>query len=189
MSAHEVSLLAPTVEGSRHRWSYGSVSFEVDAAKGARITGFSIGGENILTGPETNALNYGSTLWTSPQSQWGWPPEVEIDSDPYDVRGTGADLVFAGKPGRTLGIAARKRVVVNAETECVRVVYTLENRSGKEQRVAPWEISRVPTGGLTFFPAGDGIFPPTNLRVREAEGLIWFDYDPRTITDHQKLFA
>jgi hypothetical protein len=184
-----VTLIAPTEDGSRYRWRYGEVSFEVDAGHGARITAFAIGDENLLTGPDTNALNFGSTFWTSPQSQWGWPPEVEIDSGPYQVRGGGADLAFTSSPGRTLGIAVTKRFEVNPASETVTVHYTMENRSGKDQQVAPWEISRVPTGGLTFFPAGEGIFPPTNLVVRQEDGLVWFDYDRRVIDDHQKLFA
>ena len=55
--------------------------------------------------------------------------------------------------------------------------------------MAPWEITRLRTGGLTFFPIGEGAQPPSSLTVREAEGAIWFDYDPSSITDHQKLFA
>ncbi len=185
--------VVPTIDGGIYRWSFGEVpsdvSFQVDAAKGARITAFRIGDDNILTGPDVNPLNFGSTFWTSPQTDWGWPPIVEIDSGPYLPSGDGADIVFQSPAGGTLGIAVAKRFRVDAEKETVQVEYTMENHSSESRTVAPWEISRVPTGGLTFFPTGAGAQPPSNLAVREAEGAIWFAYDPAPITDHQKLFA
>src|SRR3569623_729165 len=54
---------------------------------------------------------------------------------------------------------------------------------------APWEISRHPTGGLTFFPVGEPIAAASTLAVKTEAGAVWFDYDARAITDHQKLFA
>jgi Domain of unknown function (DUF4380) len=181
--------VVPQTAGTIYRWVFGDVSFEVDAASGARVTGYSIGEENILTGPEVNALNFGSTFWTSPQSDWGWPPVVEIDSGPYVVAGAGAELRFQSAVGGALGIAVTKRFMVDPDRETVEIEYVMENLSDQPRTVAPWENSRVRTGGLTFFPVGAGIQPPSNLAVSETEGAIWFSYDPGPITDHQKLFA
>ena len=181
--------VSPEIEGSRYVWRFGEASFEVDAARGARITAFRIGAENILTGPEVNALNFGSTFWTSPQSQWGWPPIAEIDSASYSVAGEGANLSFQSPAAGQLGIVVTKRFTIDPDRETVAIEYVMENRAAAARTVAPWEISRLPIGGLTFFPVGAGIQPPSNLGVAETEGAIWFMYDPAPITGDQKLFA
>jgi hypothetical protein len=181
--------VSPEIQAATYLWRFGEVSFEVDAGCGARITAFRIGNDNILTGPEINPVNFGSTFWTSPQSQWGWPPIAEIDSAAYTVSGDGPNLVFQSPSGGKLGIGVTKRFDVDADHEKVAIEYVMENHSALAQTVAPWEISRLPTGGLTFFPSGGGVQPASKLGVRETEGAIWFDYDPEPITDHQKLFA
>jgi hypothetical protein len=188
MSAR-TNVVIPEVDGAVYKWRYGDVSLEVDAAVGARITAFRIGAENILTGPEVNALNYGSTFWTSPQAAWGWPPIVEIDGGKYEVTGEGADLLFKSGVSATMGIAVTKNFQVDSDRETVTIEYGLENRSAETLTVAPWEISRIATGGLTFFPKGGGVQPPSTLTFHDAENAIWFKYDPLPITDHQKLFG
>jgi hypothetical protein len=185
-------LVVPRVEGSVYQWTFGEITFEVDAACGARVTRFSLGAENILTGRDVNPLNFGATFWTSPQSQWGWPPPVEHDSEPYlasPLGDDGAGVLFSGRPDATLGIAATKSVTVDGARGLVTIEYGLRNHSAKAVAVAPWEISRHPTHGLTFFPDGDGIEPASTLAVTQAGGVVWFSYDAAAITDHQKLFA
>lgn len=179
----------PQLEGTIYRWSWGEVTFEVDAARGARITAFRIGTENILTGPEVNGLNYGSTFWTSPQSQWGWPPPVELDSEPYQTEVAEEVVSMTSRPDQALGLAVTKRFSVDADEESVAIEYLVENHASESRTIAPWEISRHPIGGLTFFPAGAGAAPWSTLAVQEANGALWFAYDPAPITDHQKLFA
>lgn len=51
-----------------------SVAIEIDANARERETSLTLGGKELLSSAEVNAINYGSTFWTSPQSQWGWPP-------------------------------------------------------------------------------------------------------------------
>jgi hypothetical protein len=180
------------VHGTLHRWSFEETCFEVDASRGARVTRFSLGNDNILTGPEVNPLNFGSTFWTSPQSQWGWPPPVELDSEPYAARVANDDagtVSFSGRADPHLGIAAIKTFSVDAERALVTIEYALSNQSGSTRTLAPWEISRHPTQGLTFFPSGLGSAPASNLKVTSEVGATWFAYDTATITDHQKLFA
>ena len=193
--SHE-HLVVPKIEGTIYRWRFGEGAaetvFEVDAALGGRITRFSLAGRNVLTGPDVNDLNFGATFWTSPQSQWGWPPPVEHDSEPYTAHQAGPDGaagVFVGKPDPTLGLAVTKMFFVDWARGVVTIEYRLRNHSGEPRTVAPWEISRHPTGGLTFFPVGEAIEPASSLAVKTEAGAVWFDYDARAITDHQKLFA
>lgn len=181
------------VRGTLYTWTFGETVFQVDAARGARITCFSLADQNILTGPDVNALNYGATFWTSPQSQWGWPPPVAIDSEPYvaDIvdRARGS-VTFTGPIDPKLGLSVIKTVAVDPQRGLVSIEYALANQSGEMRTVAPWEISRHPIDGLTFFPAGaGGIYPPSNLAVTVAAGAVWFAYDTVAVTDHQKLFA
>jgi len=179
-----------------YRWRFGTGPDEtelvVDAALGARITRYSLAGRNVLTGPEVNDLNFGSTFWISPQSAWGWPPPVEHDSEPYTAHQAGengAAGVFAGRPDRHLGVAVTKTFLVDGARGVVTIEYGLHNHAAEPRTVAPWEISRHPTGGLTFFPVGQTVMPGSTLIATTEAGAVWFDYDARAITDHQKLFA
>jgi len=189
-------LVVPRIEGTVYRWRFGegegATELEVDAALGARITRFSLAGRNALTGPDVNDLNFGSTFWTSPQAAWGWPPPVEHDSEPYAAHQAGEDGavgVFSGKPDAKLGLAVTKTFFVDGARGTVTIEYGLHNHAGEPRTVAPWEISRHPTGGLTFFPVGEPIAAASTLAVKTEAGAVWFDYDARAITDHQKLFA
>lgn len=189
-------LIVPQVDGSLYRWRFGAGAtetvFEVDGARGARVSRFSLGGEDILTGPEVNALNFGSTFWISPQSQWGWPPPVEHDGEPYAAHQTGATGavgVFTGRFDAKLGVAVTKTFAVDGARGAVTIAYTMRNHGAVPLAIAPWEISRHPTGGLTFFPLGDGVGPASTLAVKTEAGVVWFAYDAGAVTDHQKLFA
>ena len=57
--------------------------------------------------------------------------------------------------------------------------------------LAPWEVSRVSTDGLTFFPTGDGEYDcgAVPLRTQAAAGMTWFDYDAAEIGSDSKFFA
>jgi len=189
-------LVVPRIEGTVFRWSFGDeagrTELEVDAALGGRITRFSLGGRNVLTGPDVNDLNFGATFWTSPQAARGWPPPVEHDSDAYTAHQAGeagAVGVFAGKPDAKLGLSVSKSFFVDGARAAVTIKYGLKNHAAEPRTVAPWEISRHPTGGLTFFPVGDAVESGSTLAVKTEAGAVWFDYDARAITDHQKLFA
>src|SRR5262249_24403360 len=132
---------------------------------------------------------YGSTFWTSPQSQWGWPPVPEIDSAPFASMIDGEFVVMRGPVSPALGVSVEKRFSADRARGGVTLEYRLHNRGAGETRLGPWEITRVGPGGLTFFPTGTGSFPPSNLTVREARGVTWFAYDAALITGDQKLFA
>src|SRR5258708_7975900 len=86
--------------------AFDDVYFEVDPDVGGRVTSFRLGATDILAGPDVDAHNYGSTFWTSPQSDWGWPPPGEVDRDPYAISFEGETLVLTGPPHRALPIPA-----------------------------------------------------------------------------------
>jgi hypothetical protein len=179
----------PVVRGARYVLELGEASFEADASPGGRISGLRLGGRNLLTGPEIDQGNYGSTFWTSPQSQWGWPPVPEIDSAPFEASIERDAIVMRGPVSSALGVAVEKRFAGDCARGAFVLEYRIVNRGAASTLLAPWEITRVAPGGLTFYPTGTGVFSPSNLTVREVGGMTWFAYDPALITADQKLFA
>src|SRR5882757_3732250 len=67
------------------RIKVGNQSMDIDAHLGGRITSFLVDGRNFLTDDKVDSLNWGSTFWPSPQSDWDWPPPAAIDNEPYTV--------------------------------------------------------------------------------------------------------
>jgi hypothetical protein len=177
--------------GERWALSHHGASMEVDPRHGARICSFSLNGKDILTGPGVDPENYGSTFWTSPQSDWGWPPIVEIDSGQYAVVESETGLVCASSFSSKLGVIVTKRFSVVPGRERFRVEYEISNQSSDTLRLAPWEVTRVP-GGLSLFRTGEPVVQPKShptLPVQEQAGVSWFDYKRSDITEDQKLFA
>jgi hypothetical protein len=164
---------------------------EVNPVCGARICSFSLEGRNILTGPDADPGNFGSTFWTSPQSDWEWPPVPEIDHLPYRVVEAGPSWLCVGALSAKLGLLVTKRFVTLPERDGFGVEYAIANQSAHARRVAPWEITRV-AGGLTLFATGAQRIPHPVLpepAIVELEGTTWYRYDRAQVKTDQKLFA
>jgi hypothetical protein len=165
------------------------VRLEVDAARGGRVTALRLGERNLLSGAEVDPINYGSTLWTSPQSAWGWPPVEEIDSAPYAGGLEGEAVVLRGPPSALLGVSIEKRLSVDRARGAFVLDYRVVSHAAGEVRVAPWEVTRVQPNGLTFFATGAGRFAPSDLPSHDAGGITWVHHDAAVIAGHQKLYA
>jgi hypothetical protein len=161
--------------------AFDDVYFEVDPRVGGRVTSFRLGSVDILAGPDVDAHNYGSTFWTSPQSDWGWPPPGEVDRDPYEVSFEGDTLVLTGPPHHALGIRVTKRFSADRERRAIVLEYGIHNLTDATKCYAPWEVSRVRSRGLTFFPTGAGSKGP--LELEQCPTATWFDHDPSAMTD------
>lgn len=184
---------APALEAGTYVFRTGEIEFAVDPAIGGRVTRFSLAGTNILTGPEVVADGegslpnmYGSTFWTSPQSDWGWPPETAIDSDAHSPILDGGVLTLMSPPGATTGYAVQKRFWIDAQRGGIALEYSLLNRSAS-RAAAPWEISRVPKEGLVFFPATAEPLAKSTLPARLEQGITWIDVAQAPPAD-SKLF-
>ncbi len=184
---------SPTVSGTVYTFTFDKTVFAVDAAKAGRIVTFSLAGKNILTAAKNSQdNNWGSTFWPSPQSAWNWPPPAELDPNPYAASLCGAALSMTSQTSAALGLAVTKQFSVDAAAGVVTIEYGLVNRGTQARSVAPWEITRVAAGGLTFFPMGDG--SPTKgtqdlLNLQITDGVAWFAYNAASITNEQKVFA
>jgi hypothetical protein len=182
----------PILEASRHVLAWDDVRVEIDAATGGRVTTLRLGGRNLLSEPAADAGNFGSTFWPSPQTAWGWPPLPEIDHAPYRAEVEPGAVVMRSAISPALGIAVGKRIAADAGRGAVVFDFGIHNCGEAPIRLAPWQITRVPPGGLSLFPTGGGAgpaCPPSTLAVREALGVTWYPFDAAAVTDHQKLFA
>jgi hypothetical protein len=147
-----------------------------------RITELSLGGQNVLSRASTNSLNFGSTYWTSPQADWGWPPVAAIDSAPFRAEVSLGVHRLVGPRAELAGGAVRLHKTYRPAPRAgsFDLGYLLENVGDRSLRVAGWEISRVVPGGLTFFPTGDAelspIAPHAELQLERRAGFSCFDH-------------
>jgi hypothetical protein len=188
-----VQPVVPVLEDDRYVFRAGRTRLEVDAGLGGRVTRFSLDGRNVLTGPEVVAAGpdalpnmFGSTFWTSPQSDWGWPPETELDSDGHEARVEGDALQLERPPGSRTGYGVRKRFRLDAATGVVHIDYELVNHQASAP-AAPWEISRVAKRGLVFFPSGSAPLAASSLSSQTIDGVAWVDI-PGAPSSDSKLF-
>lgn len=139
----------------------GHVKMVVDASRGGKIVSYGYDDKEILS--QTRMPNsFGSTFWTSPQSEWNWPPVPEYDTKPFVAEVTGDKLVLTGEKSARFGYRVRKEFVADAKDNAIVITYTIVNESGEIRKVAPWEISRVPNGGIIFFDAKE-VAPANNM--------------------------
>jgi hypothetical protein len=181
-------------------FAWGAYKFVVDGGNGARIIEFSLSGTNAILSEAAacaaGAADYGATFWPSPQNGdggWGWPPIAEIDTGPYTVSVVGSALhmtsgsftVISGDPTMTV----EKVFSVNAASGVVTIDYMFHNTGTAPISVAPWEITRVAAGGLTFFPnptsapATSGCSSFTPQPVTTLDGYTFFADDAATFAD------
>ena len=187
--ASKLNPITPEVRDGRHVLAWDDISFEVDARTGGRVTALRLDGRNLLTGPEIDAGNFGSTFWTSPQSAWGWPPVPEVDHHEYRASIEDSAIVMRSAPSASLGVEIEKQFRADRARGALLFEYRIHNLGSVPIQTAPWQITRVVPVGLTFYPSGEGAFPPSNLGVQDALGATWYDYDKASITEHQKHFA
>src|SRR5690606_2101309 len=72
----------------------------------------------------------------------------------------------------------------------ISVTYTMTNTSASTIQASGWEISRVGSGGMAFFPTGPG----GQLAISMLSGTVmgahtWYPYDPTCLSDVPKIFA
>ena len=158
------TLSAQTVTNSgdgKYTLKVGKVTMVVDASKGGKVISYKYEDKEVLS--QTKAANsFGSTFWTSPQSEWNWPPVPEYDTKPFNAEVKGDKLVLTGDKSGRFGYRVRKEFTTDSKDKAIVITYTIVNESGETRKVAPWEISRVPNGGLIFFDAKEAT-PANNM--------------------------
>lgn len=185
------SLSAQTITNQgngKYSLNVGHVTMTVDASRGGKIVSYKYDDKEVLS--QTRMPNsFGSTFWTSPQSEWNWPPVPEYDSKPFDVQATDAALLLTGEKSKKFGYRVRKEFTTDVKKNAIIITYTIVNESDETRKVAPWEISRVPNGGILFFDAKEAT-PANNMKGLPFEyekKAAWYVLDEAR--DHRKINA
>jgi len=184
----------PVLSGTDHyRFSSGDSILEIDAKTGGRVSKLSLAGADMIVTTATDPTTWGSVFWTSPRTgTWvpEWPPPAAIDNSPYNAAISGAHLLLTGTADTTLGVAMAKDYALDSASGWITINYTIN--ASKAQKAAPWEVSRVPRGGIAFFPLGTAASLKAGpLTVTQSGGMVWFDDASKTATspDGAKLVA
>ena len=166
------------LENGQYLITNDDIAMTVDAAHGGKILSFKLGEAEVLNqGRFPNS--FGSTFWTSPQAEWNWPPVAEYDTKPFSAEIKDGALVLIGEKSERFGYRIRKRFETNPEDGAIVITYTIVNESGETRKVAPWEISRVPNGGVVYFDA-PSVEPANNMEglpFTFSHGLAWYVMD------------
>lgn len=165
------------VEG-KYTISTGDVTLTVDASNGGKVVSYKYQDKEVLS--QTRFPNsFGSTFWTSPQSEWNWPPVAEYDTKPFNAEVKNGVITLTGEKSERFGYRVRKQFKADAKDNSIVITYTIVNESGETRKVAPWEISRVPNGGVVFFEASEAV--PANrmkgLPFVYEQGAAWYFLD------------
>ena len=170
----------------------GTVIFEVDASSAGKVYTFSIDGTDVVA---KNIAATGSEFWTSPQSGWytngsTWPPPPEMTSSKYTPSSKDNILTMTG-PAWGGGLSITKRFWGNAEHQAMTLEYTIKNGTTAAAPNAPWEITRVYAGGLSFFPNADTwvrLGDPSFIiaPVTTSQGAVWFNDNATSYTANVK---
>lgn len=165
-------------EEGKYTLKVGDVTMTVDALKGGKIMSYKYDDKEILS--QTRMPNsFGSTFWTSPQSEWNWPPVPEYDSKPFKAEVMEDKLVLTGEKSERFGYRVRKEFVADEKDKAIVITYTIINESDETRQVAPWEISRVANGGILFFDAKE-VTPANNMKGLPFEYKMkaaWYTLD------------
>lgn len=167
------------IDESKYAITSGDVVMTLDAARGGKIMSFTYNGKEVMSQMRF-PNSFGGTFWTSPQKEWNWPPVPEFDTKPYEVYEYGETLVLKSQTNRKLGYCVMKEFSVDRKGAIV-VKYTIINESDEVRKVAPWEITRVPSEGVVAIDGPlFGITPGNGMEgitFTNSDKLSWYVFD------------
>ena len=117
----------------------GPYALEVDPSDGARIVTFALEGKNVVLSRSESTEAYGSSFWTSPQSDWRWPPPIELDKLAWAARVDGSRLELVSQRVPALELSVRQVIGPAPDGQGVVIDYTTINEGAAPRRVAPWQ--------------------------------------------------
>ncbi len=171
------------------------MSLKVGTKCGGRIASLSYGNVEVLHRDTSLAVNWGSTFWPSPQVCWNWPPPAILDGCANAYAGaivnSDTSIELNGAADNVTKLRFRKKMWMNSLDSSFQMRYTLVN-TGSAASWAPWQDTRIPAGGLYFFPKGQNAVTGTLANLtRDSLGMIWFRYDSTRVptTGTNKFFA
>ena len=99
--------VVPTKNEEIYSLEVANVKMEVDASFGGRIISYK--------------------MWTSPQSEWVWPPDKEIDENQYEANILGNKIYMLSDNVADLDITVSKYYYGNTADTSITIDYSLIN--------------------------------------------------------------
>jgi hypothetical protein len=199
-----VTITPSTACSTPYAMDFGVTHVEVDPTQGARVTALRLQGVDILASRAVtgDTLDWGSTFWPSPQ-KWPWPPSLStsianVDPNAYSCSTSDASsftlqsMAITSTDPNVPNLSVTKKFSADLQKGAIVIDYTMTNTGTAAEMVAPWEISRVPGGALSFYPGTmPGTRPGSSFAVppvvTDASGIVWYQHDPTSGTQY-KLF-
>lgn len=177
------------VDGSKYAFTAHNIYFEVDTALGGRISSLKIDNSEYMYVNWSNSLVAGSTFWPSPQSKWGWPPPATLDEKVYSVKIENNKLITKSGNDTKTSLMFYKIFSVDSADTSVSIQYIIKNQKTTSQKWAPWEVTRVPHEGLTFFAKGDGTVTGNMAsKTTESNACVWYNQDNTNASNSSNKF-
>lgn len=162
---------------------------KIDSEEGARVVKFGSHETNMLMENDRQVKNYGSTLWTSPQSDWGWPPSHALHFGNYQVVKKSPRQIILESAVDNSGVQLTKDF--NIVDEAIQITYKLSNRSDHTKDVGLWEVSSVPARGLFFYKSSKSQhgFVDSKFQLLETLGTNFYFLNEETRLIKKKNFG
>jgi hypothetical protein len=184
MALQAQSQVVPILSNGKYSFSFNNVYFEVNPTVGGRVSSVQVGGNEMLYLNQASGNdNWGATFWPAPQAIWNWPPPDTLNNKPYSTSVNGNSLVLKSGPKKKLvACSFVKTFSANVLDTSINVKYTIKNIKSTANSLSPWQIARVPSGGIAFFPTGqDAATGDLSSLATYKDGITWFDYDSTKI--------
>ncbi|MEO6097067.1 MAG: hypothetical protein ABIW76_15870 [Fibrobacteria bacterium] len=158
----------------------GGPRLEIAPAVGAHVSSLKMGAVELLF--LDRSTHWGSTFWLSPQKTYDVSSLKEVLDRAAYTGGPGGPqgsvLILAGPKEAATGLSVSKRISADDADTSFTLTFTIRNGGTAARSVAPWQVTRMLPGGLTFFAKGPGGQSGNLLsQVKEIGGWQWFEFD------------
>ncbi|TAH27364.1 MAG: hypothetical protein EAZ07_02055 [Cytophagales bacterium] len=182
----QVGDVAPTTINGKYYLNFADISLEVDPAVGGRITSFKLGtAETQKKKLNGNDNDFGSSLQPAPQSLWNWPPPPNIDNQPYTASIDSNKIMLVGKEETSLKLSVMKKISVSSSDTSIIIEYIIKNTDSKPKSISGWEVTKINSGGLIFYPLGTGSATDLAKWTTSKNGIVWYDHDSAKVTTNK----
>ncbi|MCF0209405.1 MAG: DUF4380 domain-containing protein [Bacteroidaceae bacterium] len=181
-------------DGNNYSLQSGKCTMIVAADKGGKVISLQCNQQELIAQhkqktPEIffeNPNDFGSTFWPSPQSTWNWPPIATYDSKSYTAKADKKQLTLTSEKDSKYPYIFEKTYKPLGKGS-YDITYTIRNASNEPVKVAPWEITRVPSGGFIYFDA-PAIRPATEMTYTSEMNWQWIQFIAKE-RQNRKIFA
>ena len=164
-------------EDGTYGFKVGNMYLEIDPDYGGRITSMKLDSQEIMYVNKSGDY-WGGSFWLSPQSEF-WPPSQVLDAQPYSggFIGNSVSILSGLDSGYDPPLMYRKTFSANLADTSISITFSIINKGSASHKYSAWQLTRVPTGGMAFFPIGMG--DPTGglaLYVQVMNNVVWYKY-------------